>query len=325
MFKYCIYKKLTANSIRHSVMKINEKQRNFHNQPIQFPTQSLDHLHKHIKNFSSKALSSMEKDILCSGLDFCIPQRKVNPITVEAEFEGIFQSINNRFDLSNNEETASAKAKLVSLACHVNKKVLPSLHFENKLNKNHFNYLKKLSGDEDLIITKPDKGRGVVLLDKKDYISKMELILSDSLKFKMDKKQINRSHLLEQKVDKQLKLLFNNNSISQFVYEQLKPVGTNIPRLYGLPKIHKDNIPLRPILSMVKSPTHALAKFLVGKIKPVEAIICNHNAGDSFQFAKNMREMNIKGRKRASLDVVSLFTNVPIVETIKIILDTIRI
>ena len=38
-----------------------------------------------------------------------------------------------------------------------------------------------------------------------------------------------------------------------------------------------------------------------------------------------MREKNIKGRKLASLDVVSLFTNVPIVETIKIILDTIRI
>ena len=48
--------------------------------------------------------------------------------------------------------------------------------------------MKKLSGYEDLIIAKPDKGCGVVLLDKKDYISKMELILSDPLKFKMDKK-----------------------------------------------------------------------------------------------------------------------------------------
>ena len=75
---------------------------------------------------------------------------------------------------------------------------------------------------------------------------------------------------------------------------------------------------------MVKSRTGALVKFLVDKIKPIEAIICHHNVGDLFQFAKNMREINIKGTKLASLDVVSQYTNVQIEETIKIILNTIR-
>ena len=41
------------------------------------------------------------------------------------------------------------------------------------------NVLKKLGCNKDLIITKPDKGNGVVLLNKRDYVRKMEHLLQD--------------------------------------------------------------------------------------------------------------------------------------------------
>ena len=35
----------------------------------------------------------------------------------------------------------------------------------------------------DIIITKPDKGNGVVLLDRSDYFSKLEMMVKDLSKF----------------------------------------------------------------------------------------------------------------------------------------------
>ncbi|GJQ70234.1 hypothetical protein Trydic_g22686 [Trypoxylus dichotomus] len=40
------------------------------------------------------------------------------------------------------------------------------------------------------------------------------------------------------------------------------------PKLYGLPKIRKADIPLRPIVSSVGSPTQALARFLSQQLQP---------------------------------------------------------
>ena len=51
-------------------------------------------------------------------------------------------------------------------------------------NETDINILKNLKRNKDLIICKPDKGRGVVILDKDTYVDKMNLILSDFRSFK---------------------------------------------------------------------------------------------------------------------------------------------
>ena len=45
--------------------------------------------------------------------------------------------------------------------------------------------LRNLSKNKDLVIVRPDKGNGVVILNKADYIDKVELLLSDTEKFKL--------------------------------------------------------------------------------------------------------------------------------------------
>jgi hypothetical protein len=49
--------------------------------------------------------------------------------------------------------------------------------------KDEIKTLDDLKDDESIIIVKPDKGNGVVILDKNDYNSKMEDILQDTTKF----------------------------------------------------------------------------------------------------------------------------------------------
>jgi len=44
--------------------------------------------------------------------------------------------------------------------------------------------IKALRSNNNILITKPDKGSGVVILNKNDYITKIESILHDETKFK---------------------------------------------------------------------------------------------------------------------------------------------
>ena len=95
--------------------------------------------------------------------------------------------------------------------------------------------------------------------------------------------------------------------------------------MYGLPKVHKPKpIPLRPILSMVGSAQHELARWLAEVIRPVLHRYSSNVVKDSFSFCADLQDYGHVSDSAfmCSFDVVSLFTNVRIDETIQICLDT---
>jgi hypothetical protein len=55
-------------------------------------------------------------------------------------------------------------------------------------------------------------------------------------------------------------LLFKKSTLTEDTCKQLHPAGSRPPRLYGLPKIHKERVPLRPIVSNIGTPTYQLSK-----------------------------------------------------------------
>ncbi|CAH8467852.1 unnamed protein product, partial [Dicrocoelium dendriticum] len=114
---------------------------------------------------------------------------------------------------------------------------------------------------------------------------------------------------IETQITKSLQELRTKGYISDALYDSLRPSGTNVPRLYGLPKIHKANIPLRPILSMVNSPYHTVAQWLVEILEPVRKQLATYSLRDSFQFVECIRNAKLDGKVMLSFDVVSLFTN----------------
>ena len=149
----------------------------------------------------------------------------------------------------------------------------------------------------------------------------MNHILSDNTKFEKAKLKKNDT---KSKVNKCISEFKNLNVFSGTTLSKLYPHGDVIPKLYGLPKIHKHNMPLRPILAMVGSPTHGLAKWLADILKPVEAIISDRCIGDSFSFVEKVRSMDLSNKVIGSLDISSLFTQVPVEETVNMILDIIN-
>ncbi len=88
---------------------------------------------------------------------------------------------------------------------------------------------------------------------------------------------------------------------------------------YGLAKVHKAGCPLRPIMSAIGTPSFALAKFLVPLLAPITTN--EFTVKDSFTFAKELCGMQNDGFFMASFDVKSLFTNIPLNETIDICVE----
>ena len=89
--------------------------------------------------------------------------------------------------------------------------------------------------------------------------------------------------------------------------------------MYGLPKVHKKCIngspPFRPILSAIGISTYNLAQFLVTLLSPLTSN--DFTVKDSFTFAEDIRSQD-QNLYMATLDVDSLFTNLPLDETIDI-------
>ncbi|XP_064100861.1 trichohyalin-like [Macrobrachium nipponense] len=83
--------------------------------------------------------------------------------------------------------------------------------------------LKKLKINKNIVISRPDKGHGIVTLNRADDVEKMETVLSDSSKFmKCPQEDIYKTNLnTEDKINYQLRKLRKNDSISEEEYNKL--------------------------------------------------------------------------------------------------------
>ena len=278
-----------------------------------------------IFNFSSHVLSNAQKSILMKGLNFALPPKKLRHEDYLINFELLFRNSVESKSIKDGE-LQEFKSKLRTLS-------LQSLKYYNRKKKkleniteDEYNALLELSSLDEVIIQKADKGNVIVLVDKKDYLVKMESLLSDTSKFKpVDFKKLNGDlrYLIEKEneVKDFLKTLRDKKIISDQDFSKMCPFGSAPGVLYGLCKVHKktpegDNCPpFRPILSAIGTVSYKLAKFLVPILEPItkNQYVCK----DSFSFAADVRKQN-PDLYMASFDVDSLFTNIPLDETIEI-------
>ena len=115
------------------------------------------------------------------------------------------------------------------------------------------------------------------------------------------------------------KQLFNDET-----YNKIYPSGSKRASIYGLPKIHKlnsnrDNLYLRPIISSIGTYNYNLSKFLTNLLAPV--IPSSNCTKDSFTFCEEIKKVSATNKFLISYDVCSLFTSIPLKETIDIAVD----
>ncbi|CAH8435813.1 unnamed protein product [Dicrocoelium dendriticum] len=267
---------------------------------------------RYVHNFSSVPLDKVLLEALSLGPKFCCPRNYVKQLDLEVQFENLYSQVAT---LSPSSALAAEqyKSTLVN-ACYEYLTYKPCT--KHLLKQEHLDALKELKRNDKILLSRPDKGAGIVLMDRSDYISKMYAILSDGTKFRRVDNENDKTQAIERSITKLLRCLKQENVIDSDIFEYTRPSGTVIPRLYGLPKVHKEGLPLRPILDMCNSPYHSTAKWLVKRLEPVRKAIARYSLKDTFDFLDSVRQIELAGRQMFSLDVVSLFTNVPLEETI---------
>ena len=186
----------------------------------------------------------------------------------------------------------------------------------DKVPRSYMKALKSLSDDLSVVITQADKGGGVVIIDKADYVNKMNVLLDDKATYKKKTPGFieKESKKFNQEARKLLKKSERGKQLLHLLEE--KPVA---PRMRGLPKLHKENIPMRPITSGIGSAPHRLAKVLAKPLSANLSAVSECHLKNSGDLIERLQDTDLTDKCLASFDVKSLFTNVPVDGALKVI------
>ena len=143
------------------------------------------------------------------------------------------------------------------------KKMQPPKH---NLTKEEHKAMEELKKDKTRMILTADKGVSIVVLDKEEYIKKADELLSQSSYKNISTDPTNR---YKNKLITLLKKIKTEGGMDDTTYRRLYPTGASPPKFYGLPKVHKSGMPLRPIVSSICSVTYVTSKELSRILKPL--------------------------------------------------------
>ena len=97
-----------------------------------------------------------------------------------------------------------------------------------------------------------------------------------------------------------------------------------IPKIYGLPKTHKPDVPLSPIISGIGSAPHNIAKLLAKLLSPLLGTISNAHLKNSGSLLNKLTDIDMHNKYLPSLDIKSLYTNIPVDKCIECLHNYLR-
>ena len=120
--------------------------------------------------------------------------------------------------------------------------------------------------------------------------------------------------------------LKQKNFFNEIEYDKLYPSGSAPACIFGTPKMHKfsssDSFPkLCPIVSSTGTFNYNLAHFLYDLLSPL--VRNDYSCKDTFPFVSQIKNANLSKAFLVFYDVTSLFTNIPLQETIDIAINLI--
>lgn len=248
-------------------------------------------------NKSSKPLDPVSTSLLRKGLNFAVTPKEILTEEIITATEMACKNLD--------------ELKAASLRSEVARSVKRKKKFKKRnVPYEELKALQELKKDADIMILPADKGRATVILDKIDYENKEQDILADRKTYEPLKK--DPTTMYRNKLIDILKGWKKEGNISTPVYRQLYPTSHQAPRFYGLPKIHKNNMPLRRIVSGIESVSDGCAKYISKILNAVKGKN-GHAVKNSKEFVDKVKEIEVPpGRKMLSFDVSALFTSIPI-------------
>jgi hypothetical protein len=247
-------------------------------------------------NISNRRLASNEHLVLSLGLKFNNSTKKPDIVAIESAF--------NKFaGLSDKDSTNANIAKGIVYASYMYNTMFN--YFPLRFNK----ALSSLKKDPNIHITRADKSKVIVIMNKVDYCDRMENMLQDVSTYE----PLNNNPLerVNASYNKSIREIFDGNANYK---AHFKSTGKSLPYLYGTAKIHKPGDKMRPIIGTTGSASYKLSKFLAYMLQSLVGTISTAHVLDSAHFIRKVNDVNIRFEdyNMCSFDVASLFTTVPV-------------
>lgn len=202
------------------------------------------------------------------------------------------------------------RSEIVSTISNYNKKKPTHNSAQSKVDLEKFRLAKEfLKKHQNLLVTKADKGNVTVVMEKTHYQSKCLDLLNDNTTYEVINKDPTKG------IEKQTNSIINDWCKAKYITvsmaKNLKTHNSLPAKIYFQPKIHKPNVPLRPIVSNINAQTYKLARFCAGVLSNVVGK-SHYHVKDSWSFVEQINNMVIPpDHVLISLDVESLYTNIP--------------
>ena len=284
-----------------------------------------------VVNLSNTKLTLSQMYVLNKGLNFCLNETnksKIIKITknetaqfirnIQIRYLFLGEDKKKREPFTGNKQWKPPKSKqhqaIIVLEDILNEEIsvlVKHNNIRNNISNTDRYALKCLRNNQNIVIKKADKGGCIVILDTSNYVQKIDAMLSDSITYS----KIANIDLVQKKseVDVIINNLFADNLISKRQKKFLSNFSPKMPVFYGLPKIHKKDTPLRPIVSQIDSPSYKINKYLDYILTTAEKEI-PYLLQDTTKFLQYISKLEIFTQVRPilfTIDVTSLYTVLP--------------
>ena len=152
-------------------------------------------------NFSSAIISPRPQTLLAFGLGFCLPMYKLSFYQYFLPLESLVYWLKSKYGSGQKLWDFMCELQNSSFKYFYNFK--PLKIFSPISTQGDIQSLKSFAYNKDIIITKPDKGCGVVIVTKNNYINSMQAIISDRSKFiPIDESMAKFTLQIEEKINR---------------------------------------------------------------------------------------------------------------------------
>jgi hypothetical protein len=173
---------------------------------------------------------------------------------------------------------------------------------------------KKLT-TENAIVTQADKGKTIVIIKSNDYSEKVKSFLSANNFKTLTKDPADKFQKTIRKTMQECNLIIDKHQIKHLT--QKKPTPSNLKAKL---KLHKEGIPIRPVINNRTAPTYKLAKHLTKTLNQYIELKNQYVVTNSTNLAMDLTKSEIhENHSLVTFDIKDLYVNIPVTETLNIV------
>ena len=247
---------------------------------------------KWVINISDKPLTADEEKLLAHGPNYAIVSKEPPIVQYVAAIEHACSKL----------EEGKAEEFRVQVKAAIQKIQKP----KPNITRGERIAIAELKKDPSRMVLTADKGVALVVMNTEDYKKKAEELLNQNTYRALTSDPTMR---LKNKMISILKSIKAKGGMSEELYKRLYPTGAGSPKFYGLPKIHKPGMPLRPIVSSIGTVTYQTSKEVARILKPLVGR-SPHHVKNTQDFIDQIKGIHLgQDQCMMSYDVKALFTS----------------